>query len=866
MAPKKKSKNDEVLKHIERISEEVVFSEVTDLQSLATIHSALEEVIALIDEKESAELFEATKGIAVLIESIILDEVADKAVSFVIVQKAVSSLQTILRKGCSAEEAEMPSVIMGKSETEKAFKLPPHIDESIFAEFLSRQGQILDEIESLVLDIEKAENQKALDSLKRLLHTMKGEAGMLGLDDVEKLCHASEDCLVTENPSLYVDGLLKIKDWLSRKFDACSGKGKLPESVENMIMVLTEEPLKPVEAKIESVAIKGSDNKKQAEEDLKLEEDLKILENEPALLEGDPELLAEFVNEAMEHLDSSDEHLLTIENNPRDEDALNAVFRAFHTIKGVSGFLALHEIKLLAHEAENLLDKARKNELLMTGDVIDVTFQSVDTMKRMVQNVQSALSNMTPLQSVNSLAQLIKNIKAVAKGGSSGFEIEKPAAVVYEETAAVQTSEERIERAAVQVRESIKVDAERLDRLVDTIGELVIAESMISQSSEFRINATADLLRQMSQLDKITRELQEMGMSLRMVPVRSTFQKMARLVRDLSKKSGKRVDFVMKGEDTELDKTVVDRIGDPLVHMVRNAVDHGIEATAQDRKNAGKSEVGHVELRSFHKGGSIYIEIQDDGKGLDKEAIIKKATERGLVKQGDSLTDREIFGLIFEPGFSTAKKITDVSGRGVGMDVVKKNIEALRGQVEISSEVGKGSVFSIKLPLTLAIIDGMVVKVGSERYIIPTLSIVTTIRPEKKDTASVFKKGKMLTHQDELIPFFYLSKIFEISNSIKDPSEALVIIVESDGKKVGLVTDVLLGQQQIVIKSLGSTMRSIPGISGGAIMPDGQVGLILDIDGLVKLANSGKDENDIENLSEETQMNNNETSETEAKI
>ena len=380
------------------------------------------------------------------------------------------------------------------------------------------------------------------------------------------------------------------------------------------------------------------------------------------------------------------------------------------------------------------------------------------------------------------------------------------------------------------------MDAARLDLLVDTIGELVIAESMVIQSPEFQNVSSPQLARHLSLLDKITRELQEMGMSLRMVPLRSTFQKMARLVRDVAKKANKAVDFVMMGEDTELDKTVVDKISDPLVHMVRNAVDHGLEKDASTRVKAGKRPEGRVELRAFHRGGSIYIEIEDDGHGLDREAIVAKAIERGLMKEGDTLTDRETWNLIFLPGFSTAKKITDVSGRGVGMDVVRKNIEALRGQIEIQTEKGKGTIFSMRLPLTLAIIDGMVVRVGRERYILPTLSIVTSLRPQRSELNSVVGQSEMLSLQGGLFPLFRLSRLFKTPAALEDPTEGTVIIVEDEGKQTGLLVDEILGQQQIVIKSLGDMFKGVAGVAGGAIMPDGKVGLILDVGGLVKLA------------------------------
>ncbi len=403
--------------------------------------------------------------------------------------------------------------------------------------------------------------------------------------------------------------------------------------------------------------------------------------------------------------------------------------------------------------------------------------------------------------------------------------------------AAEADGESRGGKAPTKVREAMRVDAERLDHLIETIGELVIAESMVSQSPEIKkAGMSVKLAKDLDHLDKICRELQEIGMSLRMVPVRPVFQKMARLVRDLSKKQGREVEFVVSGEDTELDKNVVDKIGDPLVHMVRNAVDHGIEADPNDRLARGKPAVGRIELRAFHKGGNICIEIEDDGKGLDREAILNKAISRGLLREGENPSDRDLFALIFEPGFSTAKQVTDISGRGVGMDVVRRNIEELRGTVDISSAPGRGSTFSIKLPLTLAIIEGMVIRVGQEHYIIPTLSVVRLIRPQRSDLTHVFDRGEMLAFEGSHLPLFRLAGLFDVQDAKTRPDEAMVVIVEDEGRKVGLMADELLGQQSIVIKSLGETMQGTDGVAGGAIMSNGNVALILDIAGIVRVA------------------------------
>jgi two-component system chemotaxis sensor kinase CheA len=332
-------------------------------------------------------------------------------------------------------------------------------------------------------------------------------------------------------------------------------------------------------------------------------------------------------------------------------------------------------------------------------------------------------------------------------------------------------------------------------------------------------------------------------MSMRMVPLKATFNKMARLIRDVSRKVGKNVNFVTEGEDTEIDRNLVNIINDPLVHMVRNAVDHGIESPEQ-REQSGKPEHGTVQLLAYHSAGSVVVEIRDDGQGLNREVLLAKAREKGLISDSadfneHTFTDREVFNMIFEPGFSTAQVVTDVSGRGVGMDVVKKNIESLRGQVEIKSEYGSGSVFKMSLPLTLAIIDGMVVRVGSEIYVIPTVSIIRSIKPDPHDLSTVLNRGEIVILQGSLIPLYRMARFYHIDDAQQDPDDAVVVIVEDEERQAGLLVDELIGRQQVVIKSLGETMKDIPGISGGAIMPDGRVGLIIDVGGLIKFANNG---------------------------
>jgi two-component system chemotaxis sensor kinase CheA len=327
-------------------------------------------------------------------------------------------------------------------------------------------------------------------------------------------------------------------------------------------------------------------------------------------------------------------------------------------------------------------------------------------------------------------------------------------------------------------------------------------------------------------------------MSMRMVPLKSTFQKLTRLVRDVALKAGKVVELVTDGEETELDRNMVDAIADPLVHMVRNAVDHGVEAPA-DRERAGKPRAGRVQLAAFQQGGSVIVELRDDGRGLNRDRILAKAMEKGLVSANHSLTDSEINALIFAPGFSTAEQVTDISGRGVGMDVVRRNIESIRGRIDIQSVLGQGTTFQIRLPLTLAVTDGMLVRVGDERYIVPLTSISLSFRPGAEMLSTIPPNGEVVMLRGEVLQVVRLHQMFGIPDAITNPSEAILMIVGDGEHRVALLVDQLLGQQQVVAKALGDGVGEIPGISGGAILSDGRVGLIIDVARMTSLARVG---------------------------
>jgi len=563
---------------------------------------------------------------------------------------------------------------------------------------------------------------------------------------------------------------------------------------------------------------------------------------EVTISEEDAPLVVDFIAEANEHIEAAESALLELENQA-DDELINKIFRGFHTIKGMAGFLNLTDIGSLAHSAENLLDLARKGKLVLAGDNSDVVFESIDMLKKMLAGLSEAVESGQPVATQSQLPALLEKLKAAAEGRTPPPALSTPQAqeddkkldAMLEDKPDAKKTKSASSAAAHASEEKIKVSTTRLDNLINMTGELVIAQLMVSEEINTTGSFDHEMVRKVGHQGKIVRELQELSMSMRMVPVQGVFQKMARLARDLSRKASKPVDFVTIGEETELDRTVVDKIADPLIHMVRNSVDHGIEPS-EDRVKAGKNATGRVELRAFHQAGNIVIEIEDDGKGLDKERILKKAIDNGVVEPGQDLPDEEVFKLVFHPGLSTAEKITSVSGRGVGMDVVKKNIESLRGKIEISSTRGKGTIFTIRLPLTLAVIDGQVVCIGEHRYIIPINSIVRSLRPTPQQISSVQGRGEMVLERGELMPLVRLYKLFGVVPTTEDPTKALVVVVEEDGRRCCLLVDDLLAQQQVVIKSLGEALGAVSGVSGGAIMGDGKVSLILDIPGLVKLA------------------------------
>jgi two-component system chemotaxis sensor kinase CheA len=615
-------------------------------------------------------------------------------------------------------------------------------------------------------------------------------------------------------------------------------------------------------------------------------------------LVDDADLLREFTTESREHLDNIEQGILILENSPTDAEMLNTIFRAFHTFKGGAGFLNLIPINRLAHVLESLLDLARQGKLVIDAPVIEFILRGRDVLKQFLDEIEGQLSGNRSQRSITIPTALLKAevqeliearadnaagksaaagshqppaAKAVAKPVSAPVTVTEttpvaavaptapaepvlpplPAAPAIAVAPAVPAAPVEVassgngalDAAAEAARSNtpnspaamVKVDTGKLDGLLDLVGEMVIAQSLVGQNFSDLAGLNPQAMRNIAQLGRITKELQRVSMALRMVPIRGVFQKMSRVVRDVSLKQQKKVNFTTSGEDTELDRTVVEELNDPLLHMIRNSIDHGIELP-EKRVAAGKPAVGNLSLRAYHQGGNIVVEIEDDGAGLNREKILAKAIERGLARKGDPLTDEQAFSFIFAAGFSTADKITDLSGRGVGLDVVRRNIERLRGRVEISSQPGLGTKFKISLPLTLAIIDGFIVKVGEERYILPTLSVRESFRPQPGMVSRVQSKAEVVNVRGRIIPLLRLNELFGISSTSHEATDGIVVVVEAGPDLRCLLVDGLLHKQEVVIKNLNDMMVHKNNLlAGAAILGDGLVGLILDVNALVHL-------------------------------
>ena len=602
----------------------------------------------------------------------------------------------------------------------------------------------------------------------------------------------------------------------------------------------------------------------------------------------DTELVEEFISDAREQLEHIEQGALALEKNGHDAEGINTLFRAFHTFKGNAGFLELTAVSSLAHMLESLLEGARENRLQINSVIVEIILKSRDTLQRFVDEIQAQITGKKPRAVVNiPTAALKATVKFMIEGGAAmvanvaqmkatsakiaatrqvaaappadapvtsapvPVAPETPAipapvhAAVAKPASEAKPIEAEDEEAPAPKRGSsnyvsgtalhaVKVNTHKLDGLVDLTGELLIAQSLIVQSVSSPNVSRHIIARNLDQLTRISKELQRTAMSMRMVPIRATLHKMQRLARDLAAKQDKKVQLVIEGEDTEVDRTVVEKLSDPLAHMIRNAVDHGIEEP-DARVDKGKPSSGTISIRAYHKSGNIVLEVGDDGQGLNHERIKQKAVSLGFLHSGASISEKDLLAMILRPGFSTAATVTNISGRGVGMDVVYKNVSNLRGKIEIKSTPGQGTTFTLRLPLTLAIIDGLIIGVGGQRYVLPTHSVAESVDPKSCRITELPGGHEMVEMRKEMIPLLRLRDHFKIKDLPAYGGNGIMIVIESDGKKRCLLADELVGKQEIVIKNLGEVFRTDPMVSGGAILGNGCVGLILDPGALVNL-------------------------------
>jgi two-component system chemotaxis sensor kinase CheA len=707
-----------------------------------------------------------------------------------------------------------------------------------FQVFFDEAEELLAEKERLLLAVDiAAPDPEDLNAIFRTAHSIKGGSSTFGLNDMTEVTHVLESLLDRIRKgemaltSEHVDAFLAAKDILKMQLDGHrNGSPVDQESVANVRMMLQElsQDVAPVSVPIapsfvQTVAkpLVGVGGRRYKVELPKVaERDVNALAAELGLLGrisvtplgGERYALVLTTHESLEDIIAICSFVL----NPDDLK----IFEAPALSPEQQAIEAAARTKVEQEQGYGFFDPLDPSEAAVDAVVIDEDlgygfFQPIEQIR-----ANAGIVDEPPRPRLRPVVQEAPRIEAAEILDSV---IDKKTGIKKEDKAGGPGAESS----------SIRVSIEKVDQLINLIGELVITQAMIEQRSDGLDPMLHErLLSSVSQLTRNTRDLQEAVMSIRMMPMDFVFSRFPRMVRDLAAKLGKKVDFITNGAATELDKGLIERIVDPLTHLVRNSIDHGIEMPAA-RLAAGKTEAGRLFLSAGHQGGYIVIEVSDDGGGLNRERILAKATENGL-QVSDTMTDSEVWQLIFAPGFSTAEAVTDVSGRGVGMDVVKRNITAMGGQVDIRSAKGFGTTISISLPLTLAILDGMSIRVGEEVYILPLGFVVESLQPAPEDIKDISGKGQVIKVRGEYLPLIPLYQMFDIEPRFTNPSEGIIVILEADGRKAGLFVDDLVGQQQVVVKNLESNYRKVTGISGATILGDGGVSLILDVSAVMR--------------------------------
>ncbi len=742
----------------------------------------------------------------------------------------------------------------------------------IIQEFATESRDMIEQLEPAIIELGQNSDSETMNAIFRLFHSMKGSAGFLEFDHMTRVAHAAENLL----DLIRNDEIDLVPDHVTLLCAACDFAKEALDMVESDynddamvapaddISERLHQAIEVAQKAREGGAAESSAAAEEPAESASVETDTAAVFPE---MEITDEMRQSFVQEGNELLQNAEQGLLAWGENPDDKDAIGDIFRQIHSFKGNCGFFGYAQIEKLSHQMENILDRVKSGSKLAVDNPADQLLAALDVLQQAVNNISDGKDD-----TIENLDQHLDNLQTLIAPLLGDFLVEegvkeesvtkavetqkKPvgeilvdqgAASKEQVDTALQKQQETIQKAKAKAkpatrtktpakRQDIRVELGKLDSLINLIGELVIAENMLIHNPDLKGLELENFNKAGQHMSKLVRELQEMAMTIRMIPVSGLFRRMIRLVHDISVKAGKKVDLELIGEETEIDKTVIETITDPLVHLLRNSLDHGLEPP-DERIAAGKDETGTVKLTARHEEGEVWVTIEDDGRGLNKEKILEKAISKGLVEgDGSDLSDRQIHNLIFAPGFSTADKITDISGRGVGMDVVKKNLEKIKGKIDVASTPGQGSKITLRIPLTLAIIDGMIVRVGSSTCIVPTLSMLEAFRPSMDQITLTPDGDELAKVRENFLPIVRLHDILGKTPDSRNLSDGILIVLEYQESRFCLFIDEILGQQQTVIKGLSDFIGNVPGVSGCTILGDGGVCLILDVGTLIDSA------------------------------
>lgn len=733
-------------------------------------------------------------------------------------------------------------------------------DAELLVSFIQESKDHLEDIEGKILQLEGDSDKELIDGIFRSIHTVKGISGFIGFSHIRKISHELESLLddlrsdkLMANEGI-INTLLLGSDWLLNRIGQLEAEYNRLGAPAGHFSLSTAPP--DYEGLMEAITIIRTSGP-ETRESPKKETPPKGEKSGKPLIHDlvSPEMIDKFKGESHDLLDSVEEHLLALEKDPESIPSIDSAFRDIHTIKGNAGFIGFPEIERQCMSLESVLDPLRKGEKPANSSIITAMLTQVDNIAKLLDQKAEEAEPGAPADGMpgepagegpkeHFLGEVLVEMGAVSDE-TIGKALEKQnrklgevlvddGAISKQDLQSALKKQGRpqaldADTSRITAKKSdIRVNTERLDLLFNLMGELITAEAMLINSINEENRNSVQFNQASTYLTKISKEMQEITMAIRMIPLDGLFNKMRRLVRDLSNKFHKKIDFSIRGGETELDRHIIEAISDPLVHIIRNAIDHGIE-TAEIRRQAGKEEEGMLRLQAHHEGNEIWITVKDDGKGLSRDKILAKARERDLLKRPeDEMSDEDVWNLIFEPGFSTAAQVSDISGRGVGMDVVKRNLEKLRGKIVIASEEGKGTEMSLQIPLTLAIIDGITFRVGDMLFSLPTLDVSEYNKAQPEQVTNTELTQEVVKVRGEHIPVLKLSKYFNIETEIEETAEGILIIVKAYDRKIAILVDEITGYNQLVLKALPEYLRNMRGVTGCSVLGDGGLTLILD--------------------------------------